>query len=116
MADLPIDIDSSVQDALRELMQEDYALLVDTFSRDAHKRLAQLRLCLESEDWEAFRQAAHSFKGSCGNMGAVALQEACEVAERAGLEADPVAAQDGFEQVQYCFQRVAPLLGIPASR
>lgn len=115
MADLPIDIDSSVQDALRELMQEDYALLIDTFNHDAHKRLAQLRLCLDGGDWEGFRQAAHSFKGSCGNMGAIALQEACEKAELAGLEADASKARRSYQEIQGCFQRVAPLLGIPAS-
>lgn len=115
MADLPIDIDPSVQDALRELMQGDYALLIETFNRDAHKRLAQLRSCLDGGDWDGFRQAAHSFKGSCGNMGAIALQQACEEAEFAGLQADARAAQCSYDKVQYCFQRVAPLLGIPAS-
>ncbi|MBL4832881.1 MAG: Hpt domain-containing protein [Pseudomonas sp.] len=112
MPDLPNDIDSAVQDALRELMQDDYALLIDTFSRDSQKRLAQLHLSLQAQDWEDFRQTAHSFKGSCGNMGATALQQACEEAELAGIAADAEAAQASYSKIQHCFERVVPLLGL----
>lgn len=112
MPDLPYDIDPDVQNALRELMQDDYALLIETFSRDSQKRLAQLRLSLQAQDWDDFRQTAHSFKGSCGNMGALALQQACEEAERAGIAADPEAARASYEKVQQSFERVVPLLGL----
>jgi len=36
------DLDPDVQSALRELMQDDYPLLLDTFVQDAHKRLEAL--------------------------------------------------------------------------
>ncbi|WP_373187757.1 Hpt domain-containing protein [Halopseudomonas sp.] len=112
MPDLPMDIDPSVQDALRELMQDDYALLLETFSKDARDRLARLRLSLEAGDWNEFRQTAHSFKGSCGNMGATALQQACEDAEQAGMAEDAEAARRSYENIQQSFLRVVPLLGI----
>ena len=65
-----------------------------------------------SQDWDDFRQTAHSFKGSCGNMGALALQQACEEAERAGSTANPQAAQASYEKVQHSFERIVPLLGL----
>lgn len=112
MSDLTMDIDPSVQDALRELMQDDYPLLLETFSRDARTRLARLRVSLKARDWDDFRQTAHSFKGSCGNMGATALHDACEAAEQAALAGDAEAAQHSYERIEQSFQRVAPLLGI----
>jgi HPt (histidine-containing phosphotransfer) domain-containing protein len=112
MPDLPHDIDPDVHTALRELMQDDYPLLIETFRKDSQKRLAQLRLSLHAQDWDDFRQTAHSFKGSCGNMGALALQQACEEAERAGSTANPQAAQASYEKVQHSFERIVPLLGL----
>ncbi|WP_022962783.1 Hpt domain-containing protein [Halopseudomonas pelagia] len=106
MSDLPKDLDPAVQSNLRELMQEDYPLLIDTFIQDAQKRLAALADALEHQQWNAFRQAAHSFKGSCGNMGAQTLEQACERAEQAGLLADAEAAGQCYLEIRRLYQRV----------
>lgn len=106
MPDLPMDLDPAVQSSLRELMHDDYPLLLDTFIQDAEKRLASLALSLEQQHWETFRQTAHSFKGSCGNMGAQALQQACDRAEQAGLRADAAAASQCYRELQRLFERV----------
>lgn len=100
------DLDPRVQSALRELMQDDYPLLLETFVQDAHKRLGALASSLEAREWEAFRQAAHSFKGSCGNMGALALHQACERAEQAGLSGDAEAASQSYLDIRRLYQRV----------
>jgi len=99
------DIDPDVQLNLRDLMQDDYRLLVDTFLADAAKRMMQLAQSLDSADWESFRQAAHSFKGSCGNMGAQALQQACSEAESAALSADATAARQAYQDLRRLFLR-----------
>lgn len=111
MPDLPMDLDSLVQSSLRDLMQEDYPLLLDTFVQDGENRLAILSTSLQQEHWDAFRQAAHSFKGSCGNMGAAALQHACEDAEQAGLRGDAATARQCFLEICRLFQRVRSHLG-----
>ena len=41
------DVNPAVLQALRELMQDDYALLLDTFQGDADLRLRQLREALQ---------------------------------------------------------------------
>jgi len=106
MSDHLPDIDHAALDALRELMQDDYPLLLETFLTDANLRLSQLSAALQSEDIEAFRQAAHSFKGSCGNMGALALENACLDGELAALKGDLAAAKVSYSNILACSSRV----------
>lgn len=110
MSDQLPDIDTAALDGLRELMEEDYPLLLETFLADATLRLTQLREALVSEDLEAFRQAAHSFKGSCGNMGALALEQACLSAEKSALNGDAVAASNSYSRIRERFTRLQALL------
>ena len=104
------DVNPAVLQALRELMQDDYALLLDTFQGDADLRLRQLREALQADDMDAFRQAAHSFKGSCGNMRAAALEQACLEAEAAGLAGDSAEAAKALTVIEQAFVRLKPLL------
>ncbi|MFZ2288730.1 MAG: Hpt domain-containing protein [Halopseudomonas yangmingensis] len=104
------DLDPAVQENLRELMQDDYLLLLDTFIIDAEKRLGQLRTFLASGDLESFRRCAHSFKGSSGNMGALALQQVCTLAEQAGIHGDAGAAGDALERIEQCYRQLRPQL------
>ena len=99
------DVNPAVLQALQELMQDDYALLLDTFLGDADLRMRQLREALSAGDMNAFRQAAHSFKGSCGNMGAAALEQACLEAEAAGLAEDRAAAAKALTVIEQAFSR-----------
>lgn len=100
------DIDTAALDALRDLMEDDYPLLLETFLTDAKVRLGQLREALVNNDLEAFRQAAHSFKGSCGNMGALALEQACLNAENAALKGDAATASDTYSRIREHFTRL----------
>ncbi|TVP88919.1 MAG: Hpt domain-containing protein [Pseudomonadaceae bacterium] len=100
------DLDSDVLVALHELMQDDFPLLVETFTLDAEQRLQQLRSHLHSGDWRALRHSAHSFKGSCGNMGALALQNACLQLEQAAEQADADQAAGLVAQLPEMLHRV----------
>lgn len=100
------DLDSEVLDALQELMQDDFPILVETFTQDAEQRLQQLRSHLHSGDWRALRHSAHSFKGSCGNMGALALQDVCLQLELAAEQADVDQASALIKQATDMLQRV----------
>jgi len=75
-------MDRTVLLALQEVMEEEYPLLLDTFLNDSRQRLAQLQ---QATDAEALEQAAHSFKGSSSNMGAMYLADLCrQLEEQAG--------------------------------
>lgn len=83
-SDYPLDM--HVVGELREIMGEDFCVLVDTFVSDSAVRLDDLAAALRSGDAEAFRRAAHSLKGSAGNLGAKSLMELCRQLEQIGVE------------------------------
>ncbi|NJN51000.1 MAG: Hpt domain-containing protein [Gammaproteobacteria bacterium] len=60
---------------LRELMAEDFDLLLETFLSDGEVRVAELASLVGNP--EALRRAAHSLKGGASNIGAVALTALC---------------------------------------
>ncbi|MCK8665843.1 Hpt domain-containing protein [Pseudomonas azerbaijanoccidens] len=76
MADQHLDPD--VLSALREVMEEEFSTLIDTFLVDCEARLQSLR---QADSAAQLNEIAHSFKGSSSNMGAVRLAELCSTLE-----------------------------------
>ncbi|SDO35627.1 HPt (histidine-containing phosphotransfer) domain-containing protein [Pseudomonas arsenicoxydans] len=76
MADTHLNRD--VLSTLREVMEDEYPMLLDTFLADSEERLLLLR---KAEDPVTLMDAAHSFKGSSSNMGATRLTELCSELE-----------------------------------
>lgn len=74
-----IHLDHEVLSALREVMEDEYPLLVGTFLADSEERLLQLH---KADNTDQLILAAHSFKGSSSNMGAVRLAELCHQLEQ----------------------------------
>ncbi|XOZ33892.1 Hpt domain-containing protein [Halomonadaceae bacterium KBTZ08] len=81
-------IDHDALAELRDVMGEDFLILVNTFLQDAGDRFEQLRDSAASGNPEEVRKAAHSFKGSCINIGAPELADRCRVAEQRGRDED----------------------------
>ncbi|MDY7560737.1 Hpt domain-containing protein [Pseudomonas sp. 10B1] len=71
-------------------MESEYPILIDTFLDDSEQRLVQLQRALLARIscLEALGMAAHSFKGSCGNMGALRLAELCGQLEERTLRGE----------------------------
>lgn len=61
-----VNIDHKVLSDLREVMEDGYPQLLETFLEDSERRLSQLH---EAKDAAELGLAAHSFKGSSSNMG-----------------------------------------------
>ncbi|WP_449434251.1 Hpt domain-containing protein [Pseudomonas putida] len=76
MTDLNIDL--KVLRELREVMEDGYLQLLETFLEDSERRLSQLH---EAKSAAELGLAAHSFKGSSANMGAVELARLCQLLE-----------------------------------
>jgi HPt (histidine-containing phosphotransfer) domain-containing protein len=72
-------LDPDVLSALREVMEDGFSTLVDTFLDDCEARLQLLR---QADTAAQLIETAHSFKGSSSNMGAVRLAELCGQLER----------------------------------
>ncbi|MDZ3993175.1 Hpt domain-containing protein [Pseudomonas sp. Teo4] len=71
-------IDHKVLSDLREVMEDGYLQLLETFLEDSERRLSQLH---EAKNADELGIAAHSFKGSSSNMGAVGLASLCQQLE-----------------------------------
>ncbi len=81
-------IDHDALAELRDVMEEEFVILVNTFIQDSDDRLRQLRESAEAADPEDVRKVAHSFKGSCINIGAPELADRCREAEQRGRDED----------------------------
>ena len=89
-ADLPI-LDETMIVELRELMEEDFEDLLDTYLRDMPIQLAKLEAAVAADDAEKLWRAAHPLKSSSGSIGAALLSALAERMERYGR--DGVAAR-----------------------
>jgi HPt (histidine-containing phosphotransfer) domain-containing protein len=72
-------VDLSVLEALQDVMEDEYPLLLDTFLDDSQLRLSELH---QSRNLVELGHAAHSFKGSSSNMGALQLAQLCSDLEQ----------------------------------
>jgi HPt (histidine-containing phosphotransfer) domain-containing protein len=72
--------------SLKEVMEDDFGFLIDTFIKDSEDRLTTLHELVGGDDVDAIRRAAHSFKGSCSNLGALRLASLCSALERKALD------------------------------
>ena len=76
-------LDYDALNALKDIMEDNFTFLIETFIQDSTERLSQLQLMVNASDvdGDAIRRAAHSFKGSCGNIGAPYLASLCSLVE-----------------------------------
>ncbi|CAH0272507.1 Hpt domain-containing protein [Pseudomonas brassicacearum] len=76
-----IHLDRDVLSTLKEVMEDGYLELLNTFLNDSEVRLRELH---QVQDADKLSATAHSFKGSSSNMGAKRLAELCgELEQRA---------------------------------
>lgn len=73
-----IHVDRKVLSDLQEIMEGNYLNLLETFLADSEDRIRQLYKARSADD---LGRAAHSFKGSSSNMGAIALASLCQQLE-----------------------------------
>lgn len=95
-----IHLDSAILAALQDVMEDEYPVLLDTFLVDSEERLLLLRQAQQQADAQNLRLAAHSFKGSCSNMGASLLAGLCKQLEEAGRREQLDLAPDLIEQIE----------------
>ena len=104
MADKHLDPD--VLSALREVMEDEYPKLLDTFLADSE---ARLNLLHATEDTAQLIEAAHSLKGSSGNLGANRLAELCSQLEYNANSMPPQSIKKLIAEIDDEFLIVRPL-------
>lgn len=100
-------LDYETLKTLKDVMEDDFALLIDTFIQDSSERIRTLHDVIQGTDADLIRRAAHSFKGSSSNIGAPQLSALCSALEKKalasnfdGLANDLSGIEQEFAQVQ----------------
>lgn len=109
MSNIP-HLDNDIQATLRDVMGDDFALLIDTFINDSHDRIKALAEGIAQLDSDGLRRAAHSFKGSSSNVGAVRLAESCRLMETLALAGNPEPWAAQLSLIERDFAEVCLLL------
>lgn len=104
MADTHLDHD--VLSALQEVMEDEYSMLLDTFLADSEERLVLLHT---AGDAETLGATAHSFKGSCSNMGAIRLAQLCHELEQQSLQKSLEGIEKLVSEIDGEFAIIRPL-------
>ncbi|MCR9278831.1 MAG: Hpt domain-containing protein [Pseudomonadaceae bacterium] len=86
-------LDETLICELRELMEDDFTVLLDAYLAEAPIQRAAIETAFEESDPEALRRTAHSLKGSSANIGATQLAQICHKIEESahGADADQLA-------------------------
>ena len=99
-------VDRNVLSALQEVMEESYPDLLDIFLADSEERLKVLRT---ADSAALLVETAHSFKGSCSNMGALRLAELCHQLEQQTKDLPWAAVQQLVREIDGEFAGIRPL-------
>lgn len=103
-------LDEDALAELKDVMEDEFDLLIRTYLADSRSRMSALREACDRRDPDQFAKAAHSFKGSCINIGAPRLGQICLQAEQLGKAGDLTAAPGLLEQLDQEFAEVASRL------
>lgn len=71
----PVDLEALA--ALKDIMEDEFTALVETYLADAQARVLLLHELLSQNDLDEIRKNAHSLKGSSSNLGASLLTDLC---------------------------------------
>jgi histidine phosphotransfer protein HptB len=103
-------LDYDTLGTLKQVMEDDFGLLLETFKQDSTDRLQKLREVIQSDDADQIRRAAHSFKGSSSNVGAQQLSALCAALEKKALAGDLQGLVEDVNAIEQEFLLVQSLL------
>lgn len=99
-------LDEEALAELQDVMDDEFEVLVQTFIADSRSRMDTLQKALNDSDADQLLKTAHSFKGSCINMGALRLSGLCFQVERSGKSGDLTAATALVKRIDQEFVEV----------
>ena len=110
MDQIGVHVDMDMLSELKEIMEEDFNILIETYIEDSSSRLTDINEAYNERDSEALRGAAHSFKGSSSNVGAVLLADLCRIAEDLGREGRVEEVEDLLTKIKDEFHSVKDIM------
>jgi HPt (histidine-containing phosphotransfer) domain-containing protein len=111
-------VDYGVLSNLQDVMEGEYPTLIDTFLSDSEQRLEQLHHALSTQapSVDELTMAAHSFKGSSGNMGALRLAELCGQLEERTQRRELADAEEWVHKIEREFAAVRHVFDLERQR
>ena len=103
-------LDEALLEELRNILDEEFPALINTYIQDSGVRLDDLRQAFARGDADAVRKSAHSLKGASANLGLVHLSELCLVLEEAAREGALAGQEPCLLLIQQEQQRAVVLL------
>ena len=103
-------LDGDILAMLKDVMEDEFPVLIDTYLIDAVTRIKVLREALNEQDAETVRTTAHSFKGSSSNIGAAALAQLCLVIESSAHKGQLAGIESTLDEVEQEFIAVKQVL------
>ena len=105
-------LDYDALNALKDIMEENFVFLIETFIQDSAERLSQLQIMVNAIGTpnDTIRRAAHSFKGSCSNIGAPYLANLCSLVETKVHNGDSIGLPADVKLIEQEFVVVKKLL------
>ena len=74
-------IDFDTLNELKEIMEDEFNVLVSIFISDGKNQIDNLRLSIDSSNTEDVKRIAHTLKGTSSNLGVSHLSELCKTLE-----------------------------------
>ncbi len=68
-------INAVMMDELKEIMGNDFELLITTYLADSEKKIREIKTAFESKNFESLKVISHSLKGSSLNLGVIKLAD-----------------------------------------
>lgn len=103
-------LDFSALAELREVMEDEFEILIETYLRDSAERVIQIQEAAKAQNAEELSRAAHSFKGSCTNIGVPILAQLCAEVELKGKADDLDGIDELVISITSTFAEVSQLL------
>ncbi|RCX32726.1 signal transduction histidine kinase [Thioalbus denitrificans] len=103
-------VDKAVLVELREIMEDAFAELIQTYLRDTPTRLVAIRDAIDKTDADALRAAAHTMKSSSANLGAMPLSALAKELEALGRSGTTEGAAELFRSAAAEYTRVKQAL------
>tara|TARA_B100001109_G_scaffold255677_1_gene259994 strand:- start:43874 stop:44224 length:351 start_codon:yes stop_codon:yes gene_type:complete len=110
LSELSEHFDTESLEMLREVMEEEFAELVQVYLKDSVARMPMLQNAIEQGQAQTVRELAHSFKGASSNISAAPLAKLCYELEIAGRENQLGNADRLYQSIQQEYQQVEALL------
>lgn len=93
-------INMEILNQLREILGEDFALILDSFNEEGEKLMEVMAAAVADDDMNQIKEAAHSMKSMSGNVGAMLLSELSDQMQNASAAVDAEKVQQLWPEIQ----------------